>query len=751
MTQPQIFGIRHHGPGCARSLLAALQTLQPDCLLVEGPPEGEAVLPFMLDEGFKPPVALLVHCPDDVEKAAFYPLAEFSPEWQALRFGLSLGIPTRLIDLPCAHSFALKQAAASPEAESAPADEEPPAEQTEPRLDPLDWLGRAAGFADGEAWWNRLVEERGDGAGLFEAIAEAMTALRAEFPETGRSAAAQHLENLREAYMRRCIRLAQKEGFQRIAVVCGAWHTPALAANVKAKDDNDLLKALPKVKVQATWAPWSNGHLSRASGYGAGIVAPGWYEHLWRHADNRAIPWLARVAALLREEGLDCSSAHLIETARLAETLAILRERPSPGLEELSEAVHTVICHGDGTPMRLIHQKLVVGEKLGKVPPTVPLLPLQQDLEQQQKRLRLKPEALEKLLDLDLRETLDLARSHFLHRLELLGIGWATRKTQGYGAKGTFHEVWALRWQPELVLSVVDASRFGPTIDLAANAKACEQAEQSASLAELSLLVDKVLLANLAEAVGRAVLALENRAAVSNDTPNLLEAIPPLANIVRYGNVRQTDTAQVRQVLDSLMLRSAIGLAGACSSLDDEAAAQMQQRIGKAHRAIALVAEAEERGEWLKALAGLAEQASCHGLVAGLAVRLRFDEQADDADTTARLFSLALSPGQTPLHAAAWLEGFLNQNALVLLHDSRLWALLDEWVGGLREEHFTQVLPLVRRTFAAFTAPERRQLGEMAKSAQTAAPLVAAEDESLDWARAERPLPLLKTLLGLPA
>lgn len=29
-----LFGIRHHGPGCARSLRKALETLQPDCLLV---------------------------------------------------------------------------------------------------------------------------------------------------------------------------------------------------------------------------------------------------------------------------------------------------------------------------------------------------------------------------------------------------------------------------------------------------------------------------------------------------------------------------------------------------------------------------------------------------------------------------------------------------------------------------------------------------------------------------------------------
>ena len=49
-----------------------------------------------------------------------------------------------------------------------------------------------------------------------------------------------------------------------------------------AKADQALLKGLPKVKVQSTWVPWTYRHLTRASGYGAGIVSPGWYEHLWR-------------------------------------------------------------------------------------------------------------------------------------------------------------------------------------------------------------------------------------------------------------------------------------------------------------------------------------------------------------------------------------------------------------------------------------------------------------------------------------
>ena len=56
-----VFGIRHHGPGCARCLVGALTALEPNVILIEGPPDAEAVLPLAGHPDMKPPVALLVY------------------------------------------------------------------------------------------------------------------------------------------------------------------------------------------------------------------------------------------------------------------------------------------------------------------------------------------------------------------------------------------------------------------------------------------------------------------------------------------------------------------------------------------------------------------------------------------------------------------------------------------------------------------------------------------------------------------
>jgi hypothetical protein len=95
-----LFGIRHHGPGSARSLEHALETLQPDCVLIEGPPDADELLPLAGHVGLVPPVALLVYLPDSPQRAVFYPFAQYSPEWRAIRFALSRRLPVRFIDLP---------------------------------------------------------------------------------------------------------------------------------------------------------------------------------------------------------------------------------------------------------------------------------------------------------------------------------------------------------------------------------------------------------------------------------------------------------------------------------------------------------------------------------------------------------------------------------------------------------------------------------------------------------------------------
>ena len=754
---PYIFGIRHHGPGSARSLRAALQQLQPDCVLVEGPPDADALIPLLAHPNMQPPVALLLYMPDQPRQAVYYPFALFSPEWQALSYALAQGITARFMDLPQACQLGEMRQGIEDEDKRSQHDDIGENHESSnaqlltpnPRADPLGWLAQAAGYSDGERWWEQMIEHRRDGSEIFAAILEAMAALRAELPPDPHPREAQ-----REAYMRQSIRAAQAEGYQRIAVVCGAWHAPALTDLAGTKADTALLKGLPKVKLQATWVPWTHGRLAYGSGYGAGIESPGWYEHLW-HATSAgytptevAARWLVRVARLLREQDFDVSSAHVIEAVRLAEALAALRDRPLPGLAELNEAVQAVFCGGSVLPMRLVHEQLIVGETLGAVPAETPLAPLQQDLAREQKRLRLPASASWRDYDLDLRKPTDLERSHLLHRLNLLAIPWG-KLQRSNGGKGTFHELWRVQWQPELAVTLIEAGVWGNTIADAATARACADAETAADLPALTRLVDQVLLADLPAAIDAVMARLHDRAALASDVGVLMEALPPLANVQRYGNVRRTDTAAVAHVIDGLVARIGVGLPAACAALDDDAAQAMFERVLAVNSALALLQHTDYTATWQAALQRVCDLRGVHGLVGGRACRMLLDTGTLSADEGARRLSLALSAASGPPEAAAWIEGLLRDSGALLVHDTLLWQIIDGWLHDLPAALFLPTLPLLRRTFATFQPAERRMLGERARTG--AATLLASEraNQRFDVARAKATLPLLTQLLGL--
>ncbi|UOO93526.1 DUF5682 family protein [Vitreoscilla stercoraria] len=781
------FGIRHHGPGCAHSLKQALDALQADCVLIEGPPEGETLLDWVGHEALVPPVALLVYAQNQPEQASFYPLAVFSPEWQALLWAKQQRVPVQFFDLPHTHKLALEtqqqqrlQEANTQDDSTLQAPEDlqdavngilPPSPDMSDSsdaadensiendyADPLDMLAQAAGYDDGETWWNRLVEERHNSQDVFAAINEAMTAVREQIPQLHANFQRQYSESLREAWMRQRIRAAIKQGFQRIAVVCGAWHVPALQdAQHTIKADAALLKGLPKLKTETTWAPWSYPHLAYASGYAAGVVSPGWYEHLWQHKHlaatptQRTVSWLRKAAILMREQDWDCSSAHLIEAARLADILAIMRGHASASLEEINEAISTVIHMGETLPLLTLHEQLTIGTTLGQVPVAMPMVPLQNDIHTQQQKLRLKPEASYKTLALDLRKDLDLARSHFLHRLALLGITWASITDNEQRNRGTFRESWRMAWQPEMSIDIIAASTYGTCLAQAAHNKIISLAKRpETTLQTLAQDLDNSLLANLPLLVADLTRLIEQRAAVTFDMSQLLQTVLPLAQVFRYGSVRQNDQDLLANIIDSLIERIAIGLKVACMNLNSPSAQHMRTWLLEAHQAVYLRQNDNLTQLWQQVLQDTMHSLLSAPLLRGMACRLLLDAKVCEQDSVALELSRNLSASVPALDASDWLQGFLNQQALVLLHHDWILQAIDAWVTQLNEAHFIQVLPLVRRHFANFSHSERQSLSQKIQQPMTAVPAPHTTSPQ-DTALLSLVDPILLQLFGLPS
>ncbi len=725
----RVLGIRHHGPGSARAVRTALQQWKPDRMLIEGPVEANPLVAFAADPELVPPVALLAYRNDEPGAAAFWPFAVFSPEWQAVHWAAGHGVPVAFMDLPAGVLLADENRSA--------------ATSSTVRTDPIALLAGAAGYDDAERWWDDVIESRrpGDAFDTFAAVTEAMTAVRADRPETDERTLR------REAHMRKVLRAALRSGAERVAVVCGAWHAPALAGTLPGRPptataDNALLRRPATAKVTVTWVPWTHSRLAATSGYGAGIGSPGWYRHLFTAVDHPLERWLTRTAGVLRAHDLPTSTAHVIESVRLARTLAHLRDRPEPGLPEVIDATRAVLCDGNELAVDLVLRDAVVGEELGRVPDSAPMVPLESDMRSTARTLRLKFDAAEREVTLDLRAGNDLRKSHLWRRLAILGVDWASPAE--VAGTGTFKEGWTVAWQPELSVRLIEASVWGTTVQAAATRRLIDRAD---TLAACTAAIADGITADLPDAMTELLDRLDRFAAGTTDVAVLLEALPPLIRAQRYGTVRGSDTAAVSVVAQAVLTRISAGLPAALGGLGDDAAREIRAPLEATHGVVPLLPDGPARDGWYAALAAAGRRPDLPPLLAGRIVRLLMDAGILPRPAAADRLHAALSGGSSATERAQWAEGFTAGGALLLIHDDALLGVLDRWVRSLTGGEFLEIAPLLRRGFGTFAPAERGNLMRAAGSLSGSGPPTMAVTGP-DLTRARDVLATARLLLG---
>lgn len=744
-----ILGIRHHGPGSAALLRKALDLIDPVCVLVEGPPEGDELIQYVADPDLKPPVAMLLHASEETELASFMPFAEFSPEWQAMRWALQHKRPVRFCDWPAAVSLAQKKNA----------EEHPQAQAPQERSDALDLLASAAGYDDGETFWNGLVEQHAhsgqNALSIFASIETAMTEARAQETSAAQSPEEATRNLQREAFMRSNIRAALKEFDGKIAVVTGAWHVGALRQLDNASDDRALIKDLPRLKIDATWVPWTDSRLSAFSGYGAGVISPGWYRHLWAlyarekmaEAEEFASVWQSRTAFKLREEGFTAPTASAIEATRLALGLAAIRDLPMPGLAEMREASLAAMCDGNPVPLVMLERKLYIGERVGEIGDRIPQNPLARDLADCQRKTRLKPQDLELEIKLDLRSEAGLLKSTLLHRLNLINVPWG-KLTDAQAGRGTFREVWVIKWDPSYSVSLAAALVYGVTIEQAAANATAKKAAETTSITQLAGLIQSALVADLPETAASCIQQLQSVAVNSSDITDLMSAVSPLVRVLRYGTARRLPEDALRSLILSISVEINAGVRIAGHGLDEATATARIVATEAYDEALRLFADEALTASWRNELARIVTDDQVTPSIAGLSLRRLHDVRAWELDRVATEFARHTGSRQ-PKDSGAFLESFLRGGSEVLLQDEPLLQLLDVWLCDLTEADFTESLPLLRRSMSSFDTVARRRLLERVQRGRQQSNGMGSSDSAGENPAFEAALPLLYKILGL--
>jgi hypothetical protein len=679
-------------------VLARLDEIDPEIVLIEAPADAQECLAVLPSRELVPPVALFVFETENVAQGMALPFAEFSPEWQAMRWASDHGRAIRFIDLP----WGLRSDAT--------------ASSSSQGFDLPAALAAADGHDDPDAWWDERFELTRSSPDVLEALGEAVRAVRplAKPPNP--------LERIREAFFREQIRRAVSENAGPIAVVCGAWHVPALETWSASPDSDVAVLHNHSVRpTQAAWIPWSHERMVTESGYGAGIASPGWWHHLWSFPDQAVVRWIVRAARLLRDEDLDASSACVIEAVRLAEALAALRGRVAPGYRELQESLQSVLCHGQSAPLALIRGKLDIGESLGHVPSDAPPTPLWRDVVREQAAVRLPRDPHPKVKRLDLRKPLARRQSRLIHRLRLLDIAWGQLVSEP--TRGTFKEVWRLAWRVEFAARLIEANVWGSTLAAACAARLDHQARQANRLGELARLIEAAQLADLPEVLPTLLARIADQAADPADGAEWIETLGPLVRLDRYGQARANSTPQLRTLIEGIADRVLIGLSAGLSSLKSRPIESWKPLLASLDESLRIYASSRLWQRWGELISELAETASTPPRIAGWCTQQLVAQgmwsESELADQSIRW----LSPPVTSADALAWLEGLLDGAELILIHQQAIVRAMDRWLTSLTPPSFLERLPMLRKLFARLSPDQRRDLArQLTRSAASDPP-----------------------------
>lgn len=728
-TERKICGIRHHGPGSAASLLETLEDWQPDLVVIEGPEDADPLVEQLRKSGvqaFVPPVAMLFFDPKNPDRVSFYPFAEYSPEWVALEWAVTQERPVAFFDFPYAYTLQLQE---SPDefTDPQPRSELPP-EMQALRSDPIGALAELAGYPDSEQFWDYLVEQRREGEKTFSAVNLAMEQLRGAVEAAGFQLSI--YDQLREAYMRKRLRTLEKKGFERMLVVCGAWHVPALQRTVKAKDDNAMLKGLRKRKISASWIPWSDERLANSSGYRAGVRSPAFYRMVWEEGSQLATRYMTRAMRILREADFAAAPAQALDAQRLAVNLAYLRGMPAPGLQDLQDALHATMGYRSDTPFQLVKRQLIIGERTGALPEDFPRPPLQVQVERQMKSLRLKKKD-NKTLELDLRKPLDAERSRFFHLLRLVDFQWATEEEVEADTLGTFREQWKLKWEPELEFQLIKLATYGNTLPEAV-LKTLEHffREEVQDFEKLSRLLEDAIKSELAEAVEYVLQELDEVSLALNDAGRLALLFPTLVQAARYGNVRSTDRSLLERIGYRIGFRLLGQLGGSLRALEPEAAEEWLSKLKRCHFAYQQLADDNLLRLWMRLIRQLAFEHATAPEIEGWALRLLFDAPGEPPNRVRAELRSRLERLQNPEEAARWFSGFLGDSLAILSQQDGLWEIINAWLMSVSANDFKEFVPFLRRAFSRFNPVQRQDLAGTIKRRLAAEDLPEPEPAS---------------------
>lgn len=724
--------IRHHSPGCSAALTALLDEVRPTVVLIEGPREYTALLPALADERTRPPIAVLsvTSSPGEDDRSAFYPLADFSPEWVALRWGASAGATVDFID----QSWAEQRDDDDPGALVRTLQ----AEHHLARSAAIARLAADLGCRDHDEVWEHLFEVRTPErlAQWRDYFAEALAWAGLARLECDRAMLDGDGTHAREAVMAAMIARHRGASAGPIVVVTGAFHTPALLEALDDTAEGRWVTGRNPGALDVARPAWliryDHTRLDGLRGYGAGMPAPGFWQRVWNRSP--AIEVLLDVATELRAHGEQLSSAEVAAAAEHAVRLAELRGRAWPGRTDLSDAMLSCFVRDDAGlsgPLGRAIDAVFGGTALGDVPPGIASPPLVTEARATASRLRfVVDDGVTRTVSLDTaRMPRAVQRREFLATMRFVGSGFA-RQTGGADlvggtGLGQLFEEWEYAWTPLVEAALIAISHEGGTLSEVRRRRITQRLADASSAASVTAVLAELVAMGATDELPAVLGALQASYDADSSLNSMVTSLHRVVGLLtESGRLALGEHAGDLRPLVASGLASAAYLVGPLADVAEADAAEACRAVLSLRDLLRRLregdvpADLEAPARELTRLRGRPTSARLHGCLVAMA----YTDGEIDVDALAASVSAHLHPGADPERLAGYLLGLLQAAPDLILHSPDLLDALNDRLAELDAASFFGILPDLRQAFTWLRPAETAQLaGEIARRTGAAA------------------------------
>lgn len=764
--------IRHHSPACAYSVLALIEQVKPDYVLIEGPDSFNPLIAGLLDGDTRPPVAIMgqtavkgapEQCDesDAVTKSAYFPFCEYSPEWQALRIGQQHQAQLRFIDLPWTAQVECDHESENPHHSL----------QRERYLAHslfIAQLAKKCGCRDHDELWEHLFELRplasvANWSGFFRDSFVWCALARLDYePEVLVSEGSTQ----REAHMQAHIQtIKAAEPNAKIVVVTGGFHTLALIEGLGKTADQQFELSTEQQKQftaqqklaerDSAWLiRYSFDRLDALNGYASGMPSPAFYQKVWEgllteradqseqkiaataaYRNQLGIQFLAYVAEVLREKQFDAAPGFLSVklAAEQSFRLAAFRGHTGAGRYDLLDGLQSAFIKGslDESQDELWQQikTCFSGFTLGQIPKGTLSPPLVSETYSRAKAFRFKlDDTLAKTSRLDVyRNKQHRLRSRFLHLLTFLEIHFAKPISGPNFLSGNqmdlLFEEWQYAWTPNVEGELIALSEKGTQLKsialnkiLAMEKQLEEQGVSRSSQSAVTLLMQAALI-GLHQRIPTLFMLLDSYIQQDNKFESLVACGHKLVHLWRgRGFFDLAEDSGIKERINRVVQQTFFCL-DQVSQGDEQQQEHYFDALLSCRELITFIPEISPEtnysAEFYAQLNRLDGRLNHTPLIKGAVDAIRYLGEKIDESVLINEIQRTFSLGSDPELAIGYFIGIMRTAPELVVRLPLLIEQLNELLNGWDDARFIQVLPDLRFAFSQLTPKQNAQMARV--------------------------------------